>query len=115
MGLGLKKHILEDSRKSSEEFTLMKTTSKTYCAILATLLTSASAGYADTFSVRYTIGAGGMSKITEAESFSDAKAIVESENKACVVYQVQASEPPYKTVDYMSLDAAAELARSKNK
>jgi hypothetical protein len=83
--------------------------------LTAILFASSCAAYADNYSVRYTIGAGGASRIVDAASFSDAKAIVESDNKACVVYQVQATEFPYKTVDYMSLDAAAELAQSKNK
>lgn len=93
----------------------MKLIKKSFPVFLTLVLLSASAAHADSYSVRYTMGAGGASKIIEAASFSDAKAIVESNNKACVVYQVQASEFPYKTVDYMSLDAAAELARSKNK
>jgi hypothetical protein len=54
---------------------------QTICGVILTaILLSASAANANSFSVRYTIGAGGMSKIIEAASFSDAKAIVESDN-----------------------------------
>lgn len=71
--------------------------------------------FAETFQVYNTNGNGSGVSPINADNFSDAKAIFESQNSGYVVYKIERYSGEPRSIEYMSYGAANDLARAKNK